>query len=526
LAPFGANGGEGLGQVARARLTTLATAVAVVVVLPSSAVAVAASQPEADVDRAAQDGGASDRTAEAEGLDGVDALDEVEGELTEAARTYEDIVATLERAERELERAEERMHAASAQLARVERELVAAEQARAEAEEAEQQAAAQLAASEAQLSRALAEESAAVELLELRTIEVYKYGVGLPQQALVQGIVSASDWHEVAVIATAVGRVVESDNEVVRTAVARRSDADTARAAADRSRQEAVAAEARAIAEHEDVETLLASQRSAVAQIRAQQQRRTAILAELEADAEVSALLVSKLEEQVAGLGSLPDPRLVAAPAPAADPPAGAPDPSPPASPEPEPVPSTPAPSPSPSPSPTASPTPTPTSSPTPSPSPSPTPTPTTTVDPTPPPGSAPAWASRLPTAGRPWAASIDTAARANGLDGRLLAALVWTESTFRPDVVSSAGAIGLTQLMPGTAASLGVDPWVPTENLDGGARYLLIQLNRFGSVELALAAYNAGPTRVADAGPGIPAITETQLYVIKVLERYALLVG
>jgi hypothetical protein len=534
LVPFGANGGEGLGQVGRARLAALTTAVAVVVVLPSSALAVDVVGSEAVVDQAAEDGSASDPAVDAEGLDGAEGdLDEVEDELSKAARTYEDIVAILERAERELEQADERMHAASAQLARVERELAAAEQARAEAETAKEQAAEQFAASEAQLAAAVEAEAAAVELLELRTIEVYKYGVGLPQKAMVQSLVSASDWHEVAVVATTVGRVVASDREIVRGAEDRRTDADTAREEADRSRQEAAAAEARAIAEHEDVETLLASQRSAVAQIRVQQQRRTAILAELEADAEVSALLLSKLEEQVAGLRSLPDPRLVAAPAPAADPPAAAPAPTPPASPEPEPAPTppspaptTPAPSPSPAPPPTASPPPTPTPSPTPSPSPSPTPTPTPTADPTPPPGTAPAWASRLPTAGRPWAASIDTAARANGLDGRLLAALVWTESTFRPDVVSSAGAIGLTQLMPGTAASLGVDPWVPTQNLDGGARYLMMQLNRFGSVELALAAYNAGPTRVANAGPGIPDITETQLYVIKVLERYALLVG
>jgi soluble lytic murein transglycosylase-like protein len=432
-------------------------------------------------------------------------------ELTEAARTYEDVVATLERAERELEVAEERMHAASAQLARVERELVAAERAREEAEAAKEEAAQLYAAAEARSVRAQERESAAVELLELRTIEVYKYGVGLPQRAMVQGLVSASDWHEFAVISTAVGRVVENDNVIVRDAVATRADAEDARLAADDRRAEAFAAERRAIEEHEEVETLLASQRSAVAQIRAQQQRRAAILAELENDAEVSALLVARLEERVAQLASLPDPRLDAAPAPATeDPVQAAPEPEPPATPQPAPT--------TPSPSPTATPTP--------SPTPTPTPAPTVTADPTPPPGAAPAWASRLPVAGRPWAASIDSAARANGLDGRLLAALVWTESTFRPDAVSHAGAIGLTQLMPGTAAALGVDPWDPPQNLDGGARYLMQQYQRFGSLELALAAYNAGPTRVAAAGPGIPDITETQLYVVKVLDRYALLVG
>jgi hypothetical protein len=470
-------------------------------------------------------GSAARPTAEEERLH-PDELEDVEDDLGQTVRSFAEVVAQLERADRELERADERMHAASAQLARVERELVAAERAREEAETAKQEAAELLAAAETRLAHAQEREAAAVELLELRTIEVYKYGVGLPQRAMVQGLVSASDWHEFAVISTAVGRVVGNDNVIVRDAVASRADADDARLAADGRRAEALAAERRAIEEHEDVETLLASQRSSVAQIRAQQQRRAAILAELEDDAEVSALLVARLEERVAQLASLPDPRLDAAPAPVADAPAqAAPDPEPTT---PEPAPTTPSSSPTPtatptpSPSPTATPTPTPTATPTPTPAPTPTPT----VDPTPPPGASPAWASRLPTAGRPWAASIDTAARANGLDGRLLAALVWTESSFRPDAVSHAGAIGLTQLMPTTAAWLGVDPWDPPQNLDGGARYLMQQYQRFGSLELALAAYNAGPTRVAAAGPGIPDITETQLYVVKVLERYAHLVG
>ncbi|MFA9430569.1 transglycosylase SLT domain-containing protein [Egicoccus sp. AB-alg2] len=139
--------------------------------------------------------------------------------------------------------------------------------------------------------------------------------------------------------------------------------------------------------------------------------------------------------------------------------------------------------------------------------------------------GPAPAWASALPPAGRPWAALIDATAARYGLDGRLLAALVWTESNFRPDARSHAGAIGLAQLMPATARGLGVDPHDPVQNLDGGARYLAAQLDTFGSVELALAAYNAGPGRVHAAG-GVPAIVETQLYVVRVLDRYGHLGG
>ena len=138
--------------------------------------------------------------------------------------------------------------------------------------------------------------------------------------------------------------------------------------------------------------------------------------------------------------------------------------------------------------------------------------------------GPPPDWVSRLPAAGRPWAAAIDAAAAAHGVDGRLLAAVVWTESGFRPDAVSHAGAIGLAQLMPGTARGLGVEPRDPLANLAGGAAYLHAQLQAFGRADLALAAYNAGPGRVRDGR--IPNIVETQLYVVRVLERYEQIAG
>jgi soluble lytic murein transglycosylase-like protein len=134
--------------------------------------------------------------------------------------------------------------------------------------------------------------------------------------------------------------------------------------------------------------------------------------------------------------------------------------------------------------------------------------------------GAAGAWAQRLPEAGRRWAGAIEQAATEAGVDPALLAALVQHESGFDPSVVSHAGAIGLAQLMPGTADGLGVDPSDPLGNLRGGARYLREQLDRFGSPELALAAYNAGPTRVAQAG-GIPRIAETQAYVPRVLSTW-----
>ncbi|MEZ5321059.1 MAG: lytic transglycosylase domain-containing protein [Microthrixaceae bacterium] len=102
-------------------------------------------------------------------------------------------------------------------------------------------------------------------------------------------------------------------------------------------------------------------------------------------------------------------------------------------------------------------------------------------------------------------------------INPRLLAAVAKQESNFNPRSVSSAGATGLMQFMPATARGLGIDPNDPAQAIDGAARYLRAQLDRFGSVELALAAYNAGPGAVSRAG-GIPAIAETRNYVAKVM--------
>jgi soluble lytic murein transglycosylase-like protein len=101
-----------------------------------------------------------------------------------------------------------------------------------------------------------------------------------------------------------------------------------------------------------------------------------------------------------------------------------------------------------------------------------------------------------------PYAAQIRKAALANGIDPLLLVGLVTRESGFGAHARSHAGAMGLTQLMPGTARELGVtDPWDPAQNLDGGAYYLATQLKRFGRVDMALAAYNAGPGAVSRLG-------------------------
>jgi soluble lytic murein transglycosylase-like protein len=114
----------------------------------------------------------------------------------------------------------------------------------------------------------------------------------------------------------------------------------------------------------------------------------------------------------------------------------------------------------------------------------------------------------------------INAAAARHGVPAALLKGLIRAESNFDPNAKSPAGASGLTQLMPGTAAGLGVtNPLDPKQAIEGGAKYLAQQLKAFGGdVQKALAAYNAGPGAVQRYG-GIPPYTETQNYVKRVLE-------
>jgi soluble lytic murein transglycosylase-like protein len=128
--------------------------------------------------------------------------------------------------------------------------------------------------------------------------------------------------------------------------------------------------------------------------------------------------------------------------------------------------------------------------------------------------GSLSTGASELPP-GTPFGAEITAAAKKHGIDPALLAGLVKQESNFDPNAGSPAGARGLAQLMPATAAGLGVtDVLDPIQNLDGGAKYLRRQLDAFGGdVTRALAAYNAGPGAVQRYG-GVPPYAETQNYV------------
>jgi hypothetical protein len=110
------------------------------------------------------------------------------------------------------------------------------------------------------------------------------------------------------------------------------------------------------------------------------------------------------------------------------------------------------------------------------------------------------------------WGKEIQAASTKYGIEPALIAAVIEQESGGNPDAQSSAGAIGLMQLMPRTANGLGVNPYDPAHNIVGGTKYLAIQLNRFGNLEMALAAYNAGPGNVLNSR--YLYISETQNYI------------
>lgn len=470
----------------------------------------------------------------------VEELGTTRERFASAADRLDAAIERLERAERDIDAAEARLRQVSAEMARVEVELADASERWDIATHEADTAAFVVEAAEAEVAEATAREAVAVERLGQRVAEVYKRGSTLPEQILVQSIASTDDWHDVTVSLRIYARSVAEDRDLVEDAIVAIEAADAARARAQAARDAADQAVAAASEELSELVALRAEQVELVAQAEAERDTLDAIYAELEADAEVAQLVASRLADQVAQLergaaeraeeerraqeaaereaqeeaerlaaeerraeedeearsvdtdGDVaepeqPAPPTSAAPSDGAGHAAGDAGDAPP--------------------------------SPTPSPPPAPSPPP-------PPPPATGAWTSRLPAAGQAWAGPITTAANANAVDPPMLAALVWTESGFNPAAVSWAGAIGLAQLMPGTAVSLGVDPWVPEQNLDGGARYLRMMYDRFGRWDHALAAYNAGPTRVDAAGPGIPDILETQLYVVRVLDRYALLVG
>ena len=131
----------------------------------------------------------------------------------------------------------------------------------------------------------------------------------------------------------------------------------------------------------------------------------------------------------------------------------------------------------------------------------------------------APAPASSASLSGVPYADLFTRAGSRHGVDPALLAAVAQQESGFDASAVSPAGAQGLMQFMPATARGLGVDPFDPASAVDGAARYLADLTEQFGSTELGLAAYNAGPGTVRRYG-GIPPYAETQNYVRSVMSK------
>ena len=135
---------------------------------------------------------------------------------------------------------------------------------------------------------------------------------------------------------------------------------------------------------------------------------------------------------------------------------------------------------------------------------------------------STPVTVSDNPPSPREWEPFFQRASATYDIDINLLKAVAYAESNFHSNTVSSAGAIGVMQLMPDTAADLGVaDPYQPEDNIMGGAKYLSQLMEKYqGNLSLTLAAYNAGVGNV-DKYQGIPPFRETENYVKKVLDYY-----
>jgi soluble lytic murein transglycosylase-like protein len=384
-------------------------------------------------------------------------------ELDQVTRDLESIVRQLDEIADEIEAIDRRLGTANSELRSIRADLAVAESGIEAAQAAEADAVERIEAAEQRLTEVQAEIVLTRERLQGRLVQAFKYGRASSVDIVMRGTVGALDLHELALTLNTLGRITDDDRGLVAAMESLAAEQRDLIAEQTAARVAAVEARDAAVRQRNRIAELEADQRRVVSSINADRARRQAVFKALESDKDKLAALAAALAEEIRRL-QLANLSVIM---PIGGVFVGVPD-----------------------------------------------------------------WAGRLPASGQPYSALIASAAATQGVDGRLLAALTWSESAFRPNAVSRAGAAGLTQLMPATARGLGlrVDSTVdqrfdPELNLNAGARYLRAQIVRFGSVELGLAAYNAGPGNVVRYG-GIPPFAETQFYVYIVMRRYAQIVG
>ena len=411
-------------------------------------------------------------------------LDAAERERAAVEERLEEVQRRLEEISAEIAEINDRLALATSELRSIRNDLRVAEEGIADAESEEALALERIAVADERLTELEAELAVTQERLERRIVQTFKHGRPASLDIVVRGTVGALDLHELAITRATVGRITDDDRRLVRTMEELAAEQQQLIDEATAARVAAVAARDEAVRQRTRIAALEEEQRRVVSSIRADQDRRQRVFDELEADRAALAALAAMLAERIRAL-RLGVSNVIL--------PVG------------------------------------------------------TVVS------GVPSWAGSLPSHGQPYAALIHQVSASEGIDGRLMAALIWTESSFRPNAVSRVGAAGLSQLMPGTARGLGlrVDSSVdqrfdPEANVRAGARYLRSRIVRFGSVELGLAAYNAGAghvhtCRLGNPTPwtnpctnqtelgGIPPFTETQLYVggsRGVLANYQRIIG
>jgi soluble lytic murein transglycosylase-like protein len=390
-------------------------------------------------------------------------IDRTQQELDQVSRDLETLIAQLDRIADEIEAIDRRLGTANAELRTIRADRDAAEQGIKDAQTDEADALVRIAEAEQRLTEVTGEVADTRDRLRGRLVQTFKYGRTTSVDIVMRGTAGNLDFHEMALTLNTIGRITDDDRGLVAMMEALAAEQRDLIRAATTARVTAVQARDDAVQQRNRIAELEAEQRGVVASINADRARRQAVFDDIEADKAKLAALAAVLADEIRRLQTANLSVIL----PTGSVFVGVPD-----------------------------------------------------------------WAGRLPAAGQPYSALLAAASASQGIDGRLLAALVWSESSFRPHAVSRAGAAGLSQLMPATARGLGlrVDGTVdqrfdPEANLNAGARYLRAQIVRFGSLELGLAAYNAGPGNVTRYG-GIPPFAETQFYVYIVMRRYAQIVG